>query len=83
MKRIKDVKKFTTEIQKAIDSGEINSENVWRYIADNTNIVEQAANKNAKGIKLSIFFAGIKWALECIRVEDEDLVLADDDDDDE
>ena len=56
MKRIKDVKKFTTEIQKAIDSGEINSENVWRYIADNTNIVEQAANKNAKGIKLSIFF---------------------------
>lgn len=70
-------------IQNDMKSGELDGGAVWHYITDNTNIIELSQKKDhdpTTTVALSAFFAGIKWCLECIRFDEDDLV---DDDEDE
>ena len=78
-------KKFTEQaintvlksIQDDMKSGQLDGGDVWRYITDNTNLIglsEKTENDPTITVALSAFFAGIKWSLECIRIDDDDLV---------
>lgn len=78
MKKFTDaaIAKMTDTIQEDLVSGKMDGGDVWGYIEANTNIIEQMkkTGNNPIAIALSGFIAGLKWSLECIRIEDEDLV---------
>lgn len=78
-KRFKDeaINTVLQSIQNDMSSGELDGGAVWQYITDNTNLIKLAESKDndpTMTVALSAFFAGVRWSLECIRVDDEDLV---------
>ena len=64
-------------LQEDMQSGKLDGGDIWLYITDNTNLIElsqKEENDATITVALSSFLAGVKWTLESIRIDDDDLV---------
>ena len=68
-------------IQRDISSGKLDGAYVWQYITSNTNINEimkKPEIDKSMAVALSAFMAGIRWSLECIQFDVDDMIEIED-----
>lgn len=72
----KTVNETMEAIQNDILSGKLDGADIWQYIMNNTNLNEEMkkpGTDKAMTAALSGFLAGIRWGLECIQFDTDDM----------